>query len=163
MKTALVLLCAATPAAAFAPFRMAARTKSLRAGFSAAEAPLVPRDVLFGNPEYAAPSLTPDGSKLAYLKPDNGIMNAWVRSTAGGDDRVVTDDSYRGIRQIFWAEDSKTLLYLQDDGGDDEDGDFLSKLKWPGADGGDGDFFPEGGPDDFDASAGPLRRQVSTK
>jgi len=119
MKTALVLLCAATPAAAFAPFRMAARTKSLRAGFSAAEAPLVPRDVLFGNPEYAAPSLTPDGSKLAYLKPDNGIMNAWVRSTAGGDDRVVTDDSYRGIRQIFWAEDSKTLLYLQDDGGDE--------------------------------------------
>lgn len=49
------------------------------------------------------------------------------------------------------------------DGGGDEDGDFLSKLKWPGADGGDGDFFPEGGPDDFDTSAGPLRRQVSTK
>ena len=47
------------------------------------------------------------------------------------------------------------------DGGDDEDGDLFSKLKWPGADGGDGDFFPEGGPDDFDTSAGPLRRQAS--
>ena len=87
--------------------------------FSAAEAELVPRDVLFGNPEYAAPSVTPDGSKLAYLKPVNGVLNAWVRSATGGDDRVVTEDTYRGIRQIFWAEDSKTLLYLQDDGGDE--------------------------------------------
>ena len=87
--------------------------------FSAAEAELVPRDVLFGNPEYAAPSVTPDGSKLAYLKPVDGVLNAWVRSATGGDDRVVTEDTYRGIRQIFWAEDSKTLLYLQDDGGDE--------------------------------------------
>ena len=47
------------------------------------------------------------------------MLNAWVRSAAGGDDRVVTEDTYRGIRQIFWAEDSKTLLYLQDDGGDE--------------------------------------------
>ena len=63
--------------------------------------------------------MTPDGSKLAYLKPVDGVLNAWVRSAAGGDDRVVTEDTYRGIRQIFWAEDSKTLLYLQDDGGDE--------------------------------------------
>ena len=87
--------------------------------FSAAEAELVPRDVLFGNPEYAAPSVTPDGSKLAYLKPVDGVLNAWVRSATGGDDRVVTEDTYRGIRQIFWAEDSKTLLYMQDFGGDE--------------------------------------------
>ena len=49
------------------------------------------------------------------------------------------------------------------DGGGDEDGGFLSKLKWPGSDGGDGDFFPEGGPADFDASAGPLRRQARSE
>ena len=30
------------------------------------------RDI-FGNPEYAAPSVTPDGSKLAYLKPVDGV------------------------------------------------------------------------------------------
>jgi len=40
------------------------------------------------------------------------------------------------------------------------EGDFFSKLKWPGADGGDGDFFPEGGSDDFDAAAGSLRIQI---
>jgi len=35
------------------------------------------------------------------------------------DDRVVTADKYRGIRQAFWAEDSSTLLYMQDAGGDE--------------------------------------------
>jgi len=101
--------------------------------FNAMEAPLVPRDVLFGNPEYAAPSINPDGSMLAYLRPVDGVLNAWVRSVAGGDDRVVTKDSYRGIRQFFWAEDSKTLLYLQDDGGDENFHLFAIDATTPGA------------------------------
>ena len=83
--------------------------------------------MLFGNPEYAAPALSPDGAHLAFLRPDaNNVLNVWVRSAAGvssgvtvSTDRVVTRDTYRGIRQFFWAEDSATLLFLQDDGGDE--------------------------------------------
>ena len=97
-RPAAVLVAIAASAAAFtAPRSLPTAMKSRTAmHFSAAEAELVPRDVLFGNPEYAAPSVTPDGSKLAYLKPVDGVLNAWVRSAAGGDDRVVTEDSYRG-------------------------------------------------------------------
>ena len=81
---------------------------------------IIPRDVLFGNPEYAAPIISPDGKRLAYLRPDeDGILNVWSRSVGGTDDRVVTADKYRGIRQAFWAEDSSTLLYMQDDAGDE--------------------------------------------
>ena len=88
---------------------------------------IIPRSVLFGNPEYAAPALSPDGAHLAFLRPDaNNVLNVWVRSAAGvssgvtvSTDRVVTCDTYRGIRQFFWAEDSATLLFLQDDGGDE--------------------------------------------
>ena len=81
---------------------------------------IIPRDVLFGNPEYAGPTISPDGSLLAYLRPDaDGILNVWCRTVGGSDDRVVTADKYRGIRQAFWAEDSKTLLYMQDDAGDE--------------------------------------------
>jgi len=80
---------------------------------------VVPRDVLFGNPEYASPMLSPDGKLLAYLRPDDGVMNVWCRTVGKADDRVVTADKYRGIRQAFWAEDSKTLLYMQDDAGDE--------------------------------------------
>ena len=46
-------------------------------------------------------------------------MNVWCRTVGKTDDRVVTADKYRGIRQAFWAEDSKTLLYMQDFGGDE--------------------------------------------
>ena len=82
---------------------------------------IVPRDVLFGNPEYASPMLSPDGKLLAYLRPafDDKVLNVWCRTVGQTDDRVVTSDKYRGIRQAFWAEDSKTLLYMQDDAGDE--------------------------------------------
>ena len=46
-------------------------------------------------------------------------MNVWCRTVGKEDDRVVTADKYRGIRQAFWAEDSKTLLFMQDDAGDE--------------------------------------------
>jgi len=81
---------------------------------------LIPRDVLFGNPEYASPAISPDGQVLAYLRPDGGVLNVWCRTVGKQDDRVVTADRYRGIREFFWAEDSRTLLFLQDDGGDED-------------------------------------------
>ena len=78
---------------------------------------LIPRDVLFGNPEYAAPSLSPDGRLLSYLRPDpeSGVLNVWCRTVGGTDDRVVTSDKYRGIRQSFCASaalEPKTLSPL---------------------------------------------------
>ena len=80
---------------------------------------VIPREVLFGNPEYAGPSLSPDGKYLAYLRPHEGVLNAFVRTIGKNDDRVVTSDKLRGIRGVSWAQDSKTLLFNQDDGGDE--------------------------------------------
>jgi len=80
---------------------------------------IIPRDVLFGNPEYAGPALSPDGKLLAFLKPEKGVLNIFVRTVGSTEDRLVTDDRLRGIRGVSWAEDSKTLLYNQDDGGDE--------------------------------------------
>ena len=70
---------------------------------------VVPRDVLFGNPEYASPMLSPDGKLLAYLRPDDGVMNVWCRTVGKADDRVVTADKYRGIRQASRALLTPTL------------------------------------------------------
>ena len=40
---------------------------------------LIPRDVLFGNPENTSPKLSPDGAYLSYLAPSpDGVMNVWV-------------------------------------------------------------------------------------
>ena len=39
--------------------------------------PLIPREVLFGNPDKAAGQLSPDASHLAFLAPVDGRLNIW--------------------------------------------------------------------------------------
>lgn len=80
---------------------------------------LIPRSVLFGNPERLSPRLSPDGKQLAYIAPDQGVLNVWLRTVGQEDDRVITADRDRGIRTFFWAENNQHVLYLQDVGGNE--------------------------------------------
>lgn len=91
------------------------------AGPAVAEEPtLIPRETLFGNPDRAGVRLSPDGKHLSYLSDLEGVMNLWV---APRDDlsaaKAVTADTGRGIRSYFWAYDNRHLLYLQDEGGNE--------------------------------------------
>ncbi|HYX44671.1 MAG TPA: S9 family peptidase [Acidimicrobiales bacterium] len=81
--------------------------------------PIVPREVLFGNPERTSPRISPDGGRLAWLGPDEGVLNVWVGTVGGTESRAVTRDRDRGIRSFSWAHDRRHLLYLQDKGGDE--------------------------------------------
>lgn len=81
--------------------------------------PLIPRAVLFGNPEKAAPAISPNGVMLAYLAPSNGVLSIWVRTVGKSDDRVVATDPSRPIRNVLWQPDSKHVLYEQDKGGNE--------------------------------------------
>jgi dipeptidyl aminopeptidase/acylaminoacyl peptidase len=87
--------------------------------FAQAQTSLIPRSVLFGNPERTSPQISPDGAMLAYLAPDQGVLNIWVRTLGKTDDRAVTNDRKRGIRNLFWQFDSKNILYAQDQNGDE--------------------------------------------
>lgn len=91
---------------------------SLEAPLTASLPPLIPRDVLFGNPVKAMPQLSPAGDRLAYIAPLDGVLNVWV-GPVGGEAEPVTHDTDRGIRVCFWAHDNTHLLYLQDKGGDE--------------------------------------------
>ena len=84
-----------------------------------AEPPIIPRGVLFGNPDRVFPQVSPDGRMLAYLAPDSGVLNVWVRTIGRRDDRPVTNDRTRPIFQYYWQGDSKHVLHLQDRGGDE--------------------------------------------
>jgi dipeptidyl aminopeptidase/acylaminoacyl peptidase len=83
--------------------------------------PLIPRDVLFGNPEKVSPKISPDGKRMAWIAPDQKkVRQVWVKTIGKDDDKVVTDDKKRGIRMYEWAENSKVLLYMQDHDGDED-------------------------------------------
>lgn len=81
--------------------------------------PLIPRAVLFGNPEKAAPAISADGTMLAYLAPYNGVLSIWVRSVGRNDDRMIATDPARPIRNVVWQPDGKYVLYEQDKGGNE--------------------------------------------
>ena len=82
--------------------------------------PLIPREVLFGNPDKAALRISPDGRHIAFLAPVNGVLNVWVAATNAPEAATpVTQDTGRGIRRFFWAYTNDHLLYLQDQGGDE--------------------------------------------
>jgi dipeptidyl aminopeptidase/acylaminoacyl peptidase len=85
---------------------------------------LIPRKVLFGNPQRTQPRICPDGQRLAYIAPLDGVLNVWVgpvgSDAGGGAFEPVTRDTDRGIRLYFWAEDGRHLVYLQDKGGNED-------------------------------------------
>ncbi|MEX0835143.1 MAG: hypothetical protein WD010_03560, partial [Nitriliruptor sp.] len=84
------------------------------------DTPLIPREILFGDPERDAPSISPDGTQLAWLAPDEGVMNVWVGGIDLADARPVTRDRDRGVRVVAWAHDGRHLLYIQDEAGDED-------------------------------------------
>ena len=82
--------------------------------------PLIPRDDLFGNPTRAAGKLSPDGKWLSWLAPKEGVLNIWLAPVDSPDNaKAMTDATDRPIRQYMWAPDSRSLLYIQDKGGDE--------------------------------------------
>ncbi len=81
---------------------------------------LIPRSILFGNPDRTLVTISPDGQHLAYLAPRDGVLNVWVAPIgAPTDARAVTHDDKRGIRMYAWAYTNEHILYLQDADGDE--------------------------------------------
>lgn len=82
--------------------------------------PLIPRKVLFGNPQRAGARISPDGKYLSYLAPVSGVLNVWVAPVdKPSEAQPITEDRERGIRSHQWAYDGKHILYSQDAKGDE--------------------------------------------
>jgi dipeptidyl aminopeptidase/acylaminoacyl peptidase len=82
--------------------------------------PLIPRRVLFGNPDRAAVRVSHDGKRISFVAPVAGVLNIWVAPAADpGAAEPLTRDEKRGITQYFWAHDNERIVYLQDKGGDE--------------------------------------------
>ena len=82
---------------------------------------LVPRAKFFGNPEKARARISPDGKRMAFVAPVDGVLNVWV---GPADDltqaKPITNDKHRGITQYSWAYTNEHVLYSKDNDGDED-------------------------------------------
>jgi dipeptidyl aminopeptidase/acylaminoacyl peptidase len=91
---------------------------------SARPAPVTAEE-LFAPPEYARPTISPDGRRLAFLAPWGTRLNVWVLRIGECAEvdlsgaRRVTADSHRAVLDYCWSDDPRYLLYLQDTDGDE--------------------------------------------
>ena len=82
---------------------------------------MIPRQVLFGNPEKSMTQISPDGEYLSYLAPVEDVLNVWVAEVDDPDSaRPITNDEERGIRYYDWTYDGQHILYYQDAKGDED-------------------------------------------
>src|SRR5450830_456393 len=82
--------------------------------------PLIERAKIFGNPSKSGGRISPDGKWLSWIAPRDGVLNVWVAPASDlAQARPLTQEKVRPIRSSFWSPDSKTLLFIQDKGGDE--------------------------------------------
>ena len=82
--------------------------------------PLIERTKLFGNPSRIGGQLSPDGKWISFIAPKDGVLNVWLAPADRPDDaKAITAETTRPIRQTFWAPDSKSVLFINDKGGDE--------------------------------------------
>ena len=87
----------------------------------AQQPPIIDRQLFFGEIEIAGAQISPDGQYLSFLKPYKGTRNIWVKraSEPFSAARPLSAEATRPIRAYFWSRDSKYILYVQDNGGDE--------------------------------------------
>lgn len=76
---------------------------------------IISRKTLFDNPKYSMVTISPDGTQIAYLAPnDFGISNVFVRSILTGKERPATFEMKNHISGGKESMSSKSYLCLKD-------------------------------------------------
>ena len=94
----------------------------------AAMPPLLPMEDFFRNPDTAAFSISPDGTRLAFARPWQHRMNVYVREISTGVEKRITSATERDIAGFFWKGSDK-IVYAQDSGGDENFHVYITDIK----------------------------------
>lgn len=98
-----------------------------------ADPTLIPRQVLFGNPERAGVKISYDGKSLGWLAPKDGVMNVFVAPVGDlSKAKPITDEKNRPINSWVWMPDGKHVLYAIDKNGDENVHVFSVDVAKPG-------------------------------
>lgn len=92
---------------------------------SSNESNLIPRSILFGNPDKINVQVDNSGKFISYIAPLDGVLNIYVSPIDKPNEGIaVTNDKHRGITRYFWTYNDK-LIYIQDKDGDENDSIYL--------------------------------------
>lgn len=83
--------------------------------------PLIDRELFFGDPEISSESLSPDGRYMAFLEPWKNTRNIYVKAVDEpfSAARLLTTETKRPIPGFGWTWDSKYIVYVKDQDGDE--------------------------------------------
>ncbi|MEM9526820.1 MAG: alpha/beta fold hydrolase [Bacteroidota bacterium] len=98
---------------------------------------VIDREVFFGDPEVTGAQLSPDGKYMTFIKPHLDTRNVWVKELSAPFDaaRPLTDNTDRPVAGYFWSRDGKYLLYVKDQGGDENFNIYALDPQSPNAEG----------------------------
>ena len=116
-----LLLLASMAAAQQAKAPAKSPAKSPAVAVKAGLPPIIDRDLFFGNPEIAGAQISPNGKFITFMKPWHDTRNLYVKGvnepfTAA---RLLTTEKKRAIAGYFWTYDSKHILFVKDNDGDE--------------------------------------------
>lgn len=87
----------------------------------AQQPPILDRELFFGDPEITGAQISPDGKYIGFLKPLNGTRNVWTKRTEEpfSAAKPLTNLTKRPVPGYFWSRDGRYILFVQDQGGDE--------------------------------------------
>jgi dipeptidyl aminopeptidase/acylaminoacyl peptidase len=105
--------------------------------------PLIPRRLLFADPGKSVVRISPDGRRVAFLAPLDGVLNLWVGPTDDiGTARALTRVTDRGLGPTLqWLHNNRHVVFFREQGGDEnwqahrvdvETGEILALTPAPG-------------------------------
>ena len=82
---------------------------------------LLPRRLIFANPERMIVRISHDGTRIAFLAPVDGVLNLWVGPITRIEDACpVTKATDRNLGPwIVWMHDNRHVLFFRDKAGDE--------------------------------------------
>jgi dipeptidyl aminopeptidase/acylaminoacyl peptidase len=82
---------------------------------------LLPRRLIFRNPERTVVRISPDGRLIAFLAPVDGVLNLWLAPIEDmGKARHVTAVTDRNLGPwIVWMHDNRHVVFFRQQGGDE--------------------------------------------
>ena len=81
----------------------------------------IARRLLFSPPERTCVTISPDGRKIAFLAPVDGVQNVWVAPVPDPQaGKALTKFADRDLlNRLWWPGDSRHIVFCRDQGGDE--------------------------------------------